>query len=602
MKTKKRLLTFVLTLCMVLSCFTGFHASETAVQAATDREEIYVTTITVDKGMVKYEDSDWYKTPTPGMFLVKYDFNKKCTPEMVLIRNNNEGINDFEDNEFIDPTIKSIANTKNIKKGARKTSIVTNGEYSVDIGHWSDKYNTTVLSDKSVSGTVKVYFIPTCDTLSINTTELGLFEGRSNTLSVTAGPSKYAKNFGTTKWSSSKPDVVKVNKNGKITALKKGKATITAQVDSKKAKCVVTVYKKQESSDSIVATSMSLSKTTYSYDGKAKTPKVTVYDQNGEKLSSKYYTVSYANNKNAGTATVSVQVNPTTVKDTTIEGAFLSQTFTIKPLKASKVTLSKTSYNYTYKENGFRPKVTVYDSKGNKVSSKEYKVTYKNNHEGGTAKAIVQMNQNYGSKKFTKTFTINYDAKTNALLPETKVLYRFKDDKESADTLYFTKQQDSIMKKLLPYGDLDVCFDEIYNVIPYMNEKAFWPGSRKYGIYTGEYLRNSYHTQVNKGAKYSPKKFTGTLSDYLQCIIHSPIVSVEDDGSVVYCEDGSKYTIIYGKVVGMQYSEYTLVEITAYYDEDDKRSAEGGEAEGNFTEDIYSVGCYTAIVKIGKGK
>ena len=587
MKTKKRLLTFVLSLCMVLSCFMELHVSETAVQAATDREEIYVTTITVDKGIVKYNyDAFWYNTSTPGMFLVKYEFNKKCSPGLALRR--------VED--------KAISNTKNIKKGARKTSIVDKGNYAVVLGHWSDKYNTDVLSDKSVSGTIKVYFIPTCDTLSINTTELGLFEGRSSTLSVTAGPSKYAKNFGTTKWSSSKPDVVKVDKNGKITALKKGKATITAQVDSKKVKCVVTVYEKQESSDSIVATSMSLSKATYSYDGKAKTPKVTVLDQNGDKISSKYYTVSYSNNKNAGTATVSVQVNPTTVKDTTIEGAFLSQTFTIKPLKASKVTLSKTSYNYTYKENGFRPKVTVYDSKGNKVSSKEYTVTYKNNHEGGTAKAIVQMNQNYGSKKFTKTFTINYDAKTNALLPETKVLYRFKDDKESADTLYFTKQKDSVMKSLLPYGDLDVCFDEIYNVVPYMNEKAFWPGSRKYGVYTGEYLRNSYHTQVNKGAKYSPKKFTGTLSDYLQCIIHSPIVSVEDDGSVVYCEDGSKYTIIYGKVVGMQYSEYTLVEITAYYDYDDKRSAEGGEAEGSFTEDIYSVGYYTAIVKIGKGK
>lgn len=591
MKTKKRLLTFVLSLCMVLSCFTGLHVSETAVQAATDREEIYVTTITVDKGIVKYnDDSFWYNTSTPGMFLVKYEFNKKCSPGLALRR--------VED--------KAISNTKNIKKGARKTSIVDKGNYAVVLGHWSDKYNTDVLSDKSVSGTVKVYFIPTCDTLSINTTELGLFEGQNSTLSVTAGPSKYAKNFGTTKWSSSKPDVVKVDKNGKITALKKGKATITAQVDSKKVKCVVTVYEKQESSDSIVATSMSLSKTTYSYDGKAKTPKVTVLDQNGDKISSKYYTVSYSNNKNAGTATVSVQVNPITVKDTTIEGAFLSQTFTIKPLKVSKVTLSKTSYNYTYKENGFRPKVTVYDSKGNKVSSKEYTVTYKNNHEGGTAKAIVQMNQNYGSKKFTKTFTIKYDAKTNALLPETKVLYRFKDDKESADTLYFTKQKDSVMKKLLPYGDLDVCFDEIYNVVPYMNENAFWPGSRRYGSnggYTGAYLRNSYHTQVNKGAPYDPKKFTGSISDYIQCVIHSPIVSV--DGGVgeyntsyrITCEDGSHYMVSYAGCAGLQYSEYALFWIEADYGEDDKRSAEGG-----YTEEIYSAGAYTALIKIDKNK
>lgn len=593
MKTKKRLLTFILTLCMVLSCFTGFHASETAVQAATDREEIYVTTITVDKGVVDCDYSTfWYDTPTPGMFLARYEFNKKCNPEMVLKGGGAE---------------RKVANTKNIKKGARKTSIVAKGCYAIDIGHWEnegtdaeDKY----LSNKSVSGTVKVYFIPTCDTLSINTTELGLFEGQSNTLSVTAGPSKYAKNFGTTKWSSSKPDVVKVDKNGKITALKKGKATITAQVDSKKVKCVVTVYEKQESSDSIVATSMSLSKTTYSYDGKAKTPKVTVYDQNGEKVSSKYYTVSYANNKNAGTATVSVQVNPTTVKDTTIEGAFLSQTFTIKPLKASKVTLSKTSYNYTYKKDGFRPKVTVYDSKGNKVSSKEYKVTYKNNHEGGTAKAIVQMNQNYGNKKFTQTFTINYDAKTNALLPETKTLYRSKGDNESVDTLYFTKQQDSIMKKLLPYGDLDVCFDEIYNVVPYMNEKAFFPDNKNYGYnLTGKELREDYHTNVNKGAKYSPKKFTGTISDYIQCVVHSPIVSV--DGGIgeynttyrIACEDGSHYAISYAGCAGLQYSEYALFEIDTYYDEDDKRSAEGG-----YTEEIYSAGYYAALIKINKNK
>lgn len=592
MKTKKHLLTFVLSLCMVLSCFTGFHASETDVQAATDREEIYVTTITVDKGVVNCDYSTfWYDTPTPGMFLARYEFNKKCNPEMVLKGGGDE---------------RKVANTKNIKKGARKTSIVAKGCYAIDIGHWENEgtdAEVSCLSDKSVSGTVKVYFIPTCDTLSINTTELGLFEGQNSTLSVTAGPSKYAKNFGTTKWSSSKPDVVKVDKNGKITALKKGKATITAQVDSKKAKCVVTVYKKQESSDSIVATSMSLSKTTYSYDGKAKTPKVTVFDQNGEKLSSKYYTVSYSNNKNAGTATVSVQVNPTTVKDTTIEGAFLSQTFTIKPLKASKITLSKTSYNYIYKENGFRPKVTVYDSKGNKVSSKEYKVTYKNNHEGGTAKAIVQMNQNYGSKKFTKTFSINYDAKTNALLPETKVLYRFKDDKESADTLYFTKQQDSIMEKLLPYGDLDVCFDEIYNVVPYMNEKAFFPDNKNYGYnLTGKELRESYNT-VNKGAPYDPKKFTGSISDYIQCVIHSPIVSVEGGAGQyavsyrIICEDGSKYSVSYGSCAGMQYSAYSLFEIEAYYDEDDKRSA-----EGSYTEEIYSAGYYAAIIKVDKSK
>lgn len=48
---------------------------------------------------------------------------------------------------------------------------------------------------------------------------------------------------GKVKWSSSKKKVAKVNKNGKVTALKKGKATIKAKVDGKTLKCVVTVKK-----------------------------------------------------------------------------------------------------------------------------------------------------------------------------------------------------------------------------------------------------------------------------------------------------------------------------------------------------------------------
>lgn len=565
MKTKKRILTFILTLCMVLSCFTGFHASETAVQAATDREEIYVTTITVDKGRVKYDGKTfWYEAKTAGRFLIKYNFNKKCDPETEIWYSESLG-SGFSGRE------DALVDAKSVKKGAIKTPIYEKGVRGVNIGHsekTDNNFYIDALSDKSVSGTVKIYFIPTCDTLSINTTELGLFEGQNSTLSVTAGPSKYTKNFGTTKWSSSKPDVVKVDKNGKITALKKGKATITAQVDSKKAKCVVTVYKKQESSDSIVATSMSLSKTTYSYDGKAKTPKVTVYDQNGEKVSSKYYTVSYANNKNAGTATVSVQVNPTTVGDTTIEGAFLSETFTIKPLKTSKVTLSKTSYTYKYKKNGFRPKVTVYDSKGKKISSKEYTVTYKNNNQGGTAKVIVQMNQNYGSKKFTKTFTIKYDEKTNKLLPKDKIISKY--DGKVTDVLYYSDYLSADdLKKLLPYGDADVEFDELYNTAPFLNEKAFFPNMKN-----GDKSRESYaefkeNVLAKLGSKYTSIPFTGKLSDLFKCVVHSPVKEVivnqsSPNNICIRCENGTKYNIRYVKWAGMQYSKYTGVEIVDY--------------------------------------
>lgn len=49
-----------------------------------------------------------------------------------------------------------------------------------------------------------------------------------------------------------------------------------------------------------------LSKTSFTYNGKSQRPSVTVKDRKGKTISSKYYTVSYRNNKNAGTATVTV--------------------------------------------------------------------------------------------------------------------------------------------------------------------------------------------------------------------------------------------------------------------------------------------------------
>ena len=50
---------------------------------------------------------------------------------------------------------------------------------------------------------------------------------------------------------------------------------------------------------------VTLSKTSYTYNGKKQTPKVAV-TYKGKTVSSKYYTVSYKNNKNVGNASVTV--------------------------------------------------------------------------------------------------------------------------------------------------------------------------------------------------------------------------------------------------------------------------------------------------------
>jgi hypothetical protein len=84
-------------------------------------------------------------------------------------------------------------------------------------------------------------------------------------------------------------------------------------------------------------TTVSLSKTSYTYDGEAKKPKVTVKYFDGKDISSKYYKVTYKNNKKVGEATV-------TVKFKGDYSGTLTTTFTINPKTTSlkKVTSAKT--------------------------------------------------------------------------------------------------------------------------------------------------------------------------------------------------------------------------------------------------------------------
>ncbi len=72
--------------------------------------------------------------------------------------------------------------------------------------------------------------------------------------------------------------------------------------------------------------SVTLSADKYTYNGKAKKPSVTAVDSNGKKISSKYYTVSYKNNKNVGQATV-------TVKFKGNYSGTVKKTFIIKPAR-----------------------------------------------------------------------------------------------------------------------------------------------------------------------------------------------------------------------------------------------------------------------------
>lgn len=339
----------------------------------------------------------------------------------------------------------------------------------------------------------------------------------------------------------------------------------------------------------VVPAKVILSKTTYTYDGKVKKPSVKVTSKDGKTIPKNAYTVEYKNNKNAGTATVTVKVSETTTKYSVISAATLTKTFKIKAAKASKAELEKTTYYYEYKDHGIVPKVTVYDSNGKKISSKEYTVKASGNKKVGTAKVTIKMSKNYGSKVFTKKFTIKYDDKTNKLLPESKLINVYSDTYKANmkkwgytipahnNYLYFTPQKESVLKKLLPYGDFDIEFDTVASHTPYLNKKVFFTTSKN----ADEHRQYNFDFEL-EGSNYAYKetKFTGTATDLIQCVIHSPIKEVEtiriDEygcGFNVYCENGTEYTLNIGGAPGLaEKGNYKLLSVdtsNCSYDDND---------------------------------
>ena len=163
---------------------------------------------------------------------------------------------------------------------------------------------------------------------------------------------------------------------------------------------------------------VSLSSSSYTYDGSAKKPGVTVTDANGAKIASSNYSVAYSNNVKKGTATVTV-----TFKDN--YSGTVKKTFEINPAKVSNVKLSSTSYTYNGKTK--TPSVTVKDSKGRKLKNgTDYTVKYSSGRKNVGKYAVkVTFKGNY-SGTVKKTFKINPAKVSNVKLSSTSYTYNGK--------------------------------------------------------------------------------------------------------------------------------------------------------------------------------
>ena len=168
---------------------------------------------------------------------------------------------------------------------------------------------------------------------------------------------------------------------------------------------------------SMSKTSITLSKTSYTYDGKAKKPTVTVVLGTKALVNGTDYTVAYKNNVKAGTATVTV----------TGKGNYsgtVSKTFKIVGKSISDATVKLSKASYTYDGKAKKPTVTVVLGTKALVNGTDYTVAYKNNVKAGTATVTVTGKGNY-SGTVSKTFKIVGKSISNATVKLSKTTYTY---------------------------------------------------------------------------------------------------------------------------------------------------------------------------------
>ena len=204
------------------------------------------------------------------------------------------------------------------------------------------------------------------------------------------------------------PGVVFINVNGRSLTestdytvsyknnIEAGSATIIFTGKGNYTGSCSTTY--QITSTSINNATVTLSSSSYTYNGTTNKPSVAV-KLGSNIVSSSNYSVSYSDNINVGTATVTV-----TGKNSLTDS--VNKTFTINKASASSATVTLSSTSYTYDGTQKKPAVTV--KLGNvSVSTSNYTVNYSNNINVGTATVTITFINNFISSTTNKTFMIS---------------------------------------------------------------------------------------------------------------------------------------------------------------------------------------------------
>ena len=161
----------------------------------------------------------------------------------VLVNNRPEGVNSFEIIVCVEVVITPENTTKHYIK---KESNLNESAYPSGYVFFEDASYTTWINTETKTYDVNttIYATSPVNSITLDKTALSLYVNDTETLTATVMPVTASQVL---KWESSNPSVATVDQSGKVTAVGKGTATITAaSIDGTnlKAECTVTVKKK----------------------------------------------------------------------------------------------------------------------------------------------------------------------------------------------------------------------------------------------------------------------------------------------------------------------------------------------------------------------
>ena len=266
------------------------------------------------------------------------------------------------------------------------SSIVLNSEYH---GYINRKNNTVTSPAKDV---IEALMKPYGNRVDLNcSSSVTIIAGQSKNIGASSSTSGAVLTY-----KSTTPSICTVDKNGNVTALKIGTGYVTVTASANGYDSVSKDVKIVVSKKSLNNGLLTLSETSYVYDGTYKKPAATVTLDGKVLQAGKDYTISYRNNLNVGVATVIA----TGMGDYT---GYTSKNFTITKRAMAGGTVSVAS-SVSFTGSNITPSVTVKAAGRTLTRGTDYTVSYSNNKNVGTASVYV-----YGKGNYSGTLSAKFD-------------------------------------------------------------------------------------------------------------------------------------------------------------------------------------------------